>query len=116
MMPPAHAGLMRTRRPYAMPPTLDLLALFLVLALQVVVAPAAAQSPSAVLASVPPPARNGYADQLKPRRKAPPMLVNQPYAPIRNSDDQADIPEIEMFVGESRVFPSPASRWATARS
>jgi len=90
-----------------MQPTLDLLALFLVLALQIAVAPAAAQSPSAVLASVPPPARNGYADQLQPRRKAPPMLVNQPYAPIRNSDDQADIPEIEMFVGESRVFPTP---------
>ena len=35
------------------------------------------------------------------------MLVNQPYAPIRRTDDQADIPEIEMFVGESRVFPTP---------
>ncbi|SMP67755.1 pilus assembly protein N-terminal domain-containing protein [Noviherbaspirillum suwonense] len=59
-------------------------------------APAAAQQP-----------RNGYADQLQPRRKTPPMLVNQPYAPIRRSDDQADVPEIEMFVGESRVFPTP---------
>lgn len=35
------------------------------------------------------------------------MLVNQPYAPIRKADDPLDIPEIEMFVGESRVFPTP---------
>lgn len=35
------------------------------------------------------------------------MLVNQPYAPIRKADEPVDIPEIEMFVGESRVFPTP---------
>ena len=35
------------------------------------------------------------------------MLVNQPYAPIRKADSQLDLPEIEMFVGESRVFPTP---------
>lgn len=49
----------------------------------------------------------GYAEQLRARRKPSPVLVNQPYAPIRKTDDQADIPEIEMFVGESRVFPTP---------
>jgi pilus assembly protein CpaC len=51
--------------------------------------------------------RNGYVEQLRPRRKLPAMLQNQPYVPIRKPDDQADIPEIEMFVGESRVFPTP---------
>jgi pilus assembly protein CpaC len=62
---------------------------------------------AAPAAASPSPARNGYADQLQARKKTPPMLVNQPYAPIRRSDDQSDIPEIEMFVGESRVFPTP---------
>jgi pilus assembly protein CpaC len=68
--------------------------------------PATAAAPSTA-ASTPPAARNGYADQLQPRRKVPSMLANQPYAPIRKADDQLDIPEIEMFVGESRVFPTP---------
>lgn len=54
-----------------------------------------------------PVAAHGYAEQLRPRRKAPPVLVNQPYAPIRKADEPVDIPEIEMFVGESRVFPTP---------
>lgn len=77
---------------------------------------AAAPAPPATAAALPvnppsanpPPAtRNVYAEQLKPRSKAPSVLVNQPYAPIRKADDQLDIPEIEMFVGESRVFPTP---------
>jgi pilus assembly protein CpaC len=50
---------------------------------------------------------HGYAEQLRPRRKAAPVLVNQPYTPIRKADEPVDIPEIEMFVGESRVFPTP---------
>lgn len=79
----------------------------MMLALQLTVTPAAAQLPPVAPAFATAPARNGYADQLQARSKAPPMLVNQPYAPIRKSDDQADIPEIEMFVGESRVFPTP---------
>ena len=54
-----------------------------------------------------PVAGHGYAEQLRPRRKAAPVLVNQPYAPIRKADEPVDIPEIEMFVGESRVFPTP---------
>ena len=52
-------------------------------------------------------ARNSYAESLQPRKRPTPAVVNQPYAPIRKADDQLDIPEIEMFVGESRVFPTP---------
>ncbi|RZI43937.1 type II and III secretion system protein [Herbaspirillum sp. HC18] len=50
---------------------------------------------------------NGYADTLKPKVKRPAAFQNQPYQPIKKQDDQAQIPEIEMFVGESRVFPAP---------
>ncbi len=53
------------------------------------------------------PPLNGYAEQLKPKVKRPAVIQNQPYQPIRKQDDQAQIPEIEMFVGESRVFPTP---------
>nr|WP_314625379.1 pilus assembly protein N-terminal domain-containing protein [uncultured Noviherbaspirillum sp.] len=67
----------------------------------------AAAAPAAPSAAPPAAARNVYAEQIKPRSKAPSLLVNQPYAPIRRIDDQLDIPEIEMFVGESRVFPTP---------
>lgn len=31
----------------------------------------------------------------------------QPYAPIKATHDQGQIPEIDMFVGETRVFPAP---------
>jgi pilus assembly protein CpaC len=67
-------------------------------------APAA---PDVHSAQAPGGARNGYVEQLRPRRKPAAMVVNQPYVPIRKPDDQADIPEIEMFVGESRVYPTP---------
>ncbi|MCC2961277.1 pilus assembly protein N-terminal domain-containing protein [Massilia sp. IC2-278] len=30
-----------------------------------------------------------------------------PYAPVKKTEDDSQIPEIEMFVGESRVFPTP---------
>lgn len=53
------------------------------------------------------PPRNAYADTLKPRLKRSAAFQNQPYNPIRKQDDQTQIPEIEMFVGESRVFPTP---------
>ncbi|MCW5233065.1 pilus assembly protein N-terminal domain-containing protein [Verminephrobacter eiseniae] len=49
--------------------------------------------------------RGGFAPQLQARKPAP--TPSQPYLPIRKQDDQAQVPEIEMFVGESRVFPSP---------
>lgn len=51
--------------------------------------------------------KNGFSEILRPtvRRKGPALA--QPYAPIKKQDDQDQIPEIEMFVGESRVFPAP---------
>jgi pilus assembly protein CpaC len=50
---------------------------------------------------------NGYAEQLraKPTRAGP--GANVPYAPIRKPETDGQVPEIEMFVGESRVFPTP---------
>ena len=53
---------------------------------------------------------NGYAETLrpsKPRSTSAAAAANRPYAPIRRVDDEGQIPEIEMFVGESRVFPAP---------
>lgn len=37
----------------------------------------------------------------------PPVIENRPYAPITRPEDDGQIAEIEMFVGESRVFPTP---------
>jgi pilus assembly protein CpaC len=50
--------------------------------------------------------QGGFAPMLQgvPGREA---AAGQPYRPIQKPDDQAQVPEIEMFVGESRVFPSP---------
>lgn len=50
---------------------------------------------------------NGYAESLRPTVRRPAAVAQQPYEPIRAQSDQAHIPEIEMFVGESRVFPAP---------
>ena len=50
--------------------------------------------------------RNGYAVQLKPTVRRP-SAATKPYAPITPQNDQSLIPEIELFVGESRVFPTP---------
>lgn len=51
---------------------------------------------------------NGYAEQLRPtRKKSFKTIDNRPYAPITKPSDEGQIPEIEMYVGESRVFPSP---------
>jgi pilus assembly protein CpaC len=52
-------------------------------------------------------ARNGYAENLRPKTKRPAVFANQPYQPIKKQDNQGEVPEIEMFVGESRVFPAP---------
>jgi pilus assembly protein CpaC len=54
-------------------------------------------------------AQGGYAEQLITTRKttSTATLYNQPYAPIKKPMDEGQIPEIEMFVGESRVFPAP---------
>lgn len=49
---------------------------------------------------------NGWGEKLQP--KAQRAVVNTPYRPIKPSRDDADsLAEIEMFVGESRVFPTP---------
>jgi pilus assembly protein CpaC len=51
---------------------------------------------------------NGYAETLAPnKRSATQGAKVQSYNPIRKPDDEGQIPEIEMFVGESRVFPAP---------
>jgi pilus assembly protein CpaC len=51
---------------------------------------------------------NGYAEQLRPtKRRSVQTIDNRPYTPIKKPTDEGQIPEIEMFVGESRVFPSP---------
>lgn len=56
----------------------------------------------------PPKPVNGYAEKLQGKVKRPPTVVNQPYHPIQKlKDDTESLPEIEMFVGESRVFPTP---------
>ena len=52
--------------------------------------------------------QNGFAPVLKATvRRGKSAADAKPYAPIRNTDDDGQIPEIEMFVGESRVFPTP---------
>ncbi len=61
---------------------------------------------NAQLPEAPPPVSARFGENLKPT-KAAPAIKNQPYAPIKKLDDQGNIPEIEMFVGESRVFPAP---------
>ena len=50
---------------------------------------------------------NTFAENLKPKTRHSAKLQKRPYNPIQKQDDQAQIPEIEMFVGESRVFPTP---------
>ena len=50
---------------------------------------------------------NTFAENLKPKIRRSAKLQKRPYNPIKKQDDQAQIPEIEMFVGESRVFPTP---------
>lgn len=50
---------------------------------------------------------NTFAENLKPKIRRSAELQKRPYNPIQKQDDQAQIPEIEMFVGESRVFPTP---------
>lgn len=74
---------------------------------------AAAQTPPAV----PPPVSaataearapfNGFAETLTPRKRRPTQARDVAYAPVKAIDDLGQIPEIEMFVGESRVLPAP---------
>ena len=57
-------------------------------------------APSALLQS-------GSTDRLKPKVRRAATMQNELYSPIRKQDDTGQIPEIDMFVGESRVFPTP---------
>jgi pilus assembly protein CpaC len=51
---------------------------------------------------------NGFAEQLHATKRTTTQVIDdRPYAPIKKPTDEGQIPEIEMFVGESRVFPSP---------
>ncbi len=52
-------------------------------------------------------ALNGYGEILRPATRKKVNAVVQPYMPIKQQEDHGHIPEIEMFVGESRVFPAP---------
>ncbi len=53
------------------------------------------------------PARNNYGDMLKSTKRSSAKKNNTPYEPIKKQEDAGQMPEIEMFVGESRVFPTP---------
>lgn len=50
---------------------------------------------------------NGFAETLTPRKRRPALAKDVAYAPVKAIDDLGQIPEIEMFVGESRVLPAP---------
>jgi pilus assembly protein CpaC len=67
--------------------------------------PAAPAAPAASDAN-----NNGYAQVLRPTRPARTPTAGRTasvYAPIQSVSDDGQIAEIEMFVGESRVFPAP---------
>jgi pilus assembly protein CpaC len=62
---------------------------------------------AAPAASAAPP-NNGYAETLRPVRTARAGRGPVPaYTPIQSTGDDGQIAEVEMFVGESRVFPAP---------
>ncbi|WP_265285286.1 pilus assembly protein N-terminal domain-containing protein [Verminephrobacter aporrectodeae] len=69
--------------------------------------PAQPASDTTDLAAPPALSRGGFAPALRAKKQTPAAVSGQPYRPIQKPDDQAQVPEIEMFVGESRVFPSP---------
>ena len=52
-----------------------------------------------------PPPLNQFVETWRPAVKG--AKKAKPYTPIKKGNDQSQIPEIEMFVGESRVFPTP---------
>lgn len=68
-----------------------------------------AQAASSVAATAGQPSvpLNGFAPVLLPTRVAGARRQKTAYQPIQNADTDSQIPEIEMFVGESRVFPAP---------
>jgi pilus assembly protein CpaC len=52
-------------------------------------------------------ARNNISTPLRPKVKRTPATPQGLYAPVQKQDDAGQVPEIELFVGESRVFPAP---------
>lgn len=70
------------------------------------VAASADQAVPAAAAAAAAKPRNTYGDIVRPtvKRKG---TKTELYAPIKKPEDDGQIPEIEMFVGESRVFPTP---------
>ena len=104
-------------------PTMSTLPTPLLLAMAVagLFAPASAQEfnapipvPTAQAAPAPAPTdngmelvRDGVAPKFKSTARRAPAKANQLYRPIQKEDDAGQVPEIELFLGESRVFPTP---------
>lgn len=75
--------------------------------LQILTAHAQVSAPAAA-ANTPRAEGNGYAETLKPT--TPPArkgAAKTAFEPVQNSAADAQVTELEMFVGESRVFPAP---------
>lgn len=52
-------------------------------------------------------AKNGFAPHLDAKTKARAVRKNGGYSPVKALEEPGNVPEIEMFVGESRVLPAP---------
>ncbi len=63
--------------------------------------------PAAAIPAPTVPHRLGTLETLKPGARKPQAKTPAAYAPIDPRHDAADAPEIELFAGESRVFPTP---------
>lgn len=50
---------------------------------------------------------HGYAEQLRAKPRPASKQANVPFVPVKAPVEDAVIAELEMFVGESRVFPAP---------
>jgi pilus assembly protein CpaC len=73
---------------------------------------ATAQAATAALPAAPDDGgpKHGFAEVLKPNKPARTLrapATTAAYTPIQTTADDGQIAEIEMFVGESRVFPAP---------
>ena len=82
------------------------------LAQNLVPTPRAASAPSgtdtALPIPIPPKPAKALADRLPAKVKRLPIVDSQPYRPIQSpKDDSESLAEIQMFIGESRVFPTP---------
>jgi len=84
-----------------------LLALGLGWPLNPLLAQEAARAPAAAAPSDMPLLQNGIAPRLKATARRPAAKPGEPYKPIEKQDDAGQVPEIELFAGESRVFPTP---------